>query len=69
MVELETPIVKTGKLLTSGSSITVAMPKEWLKSKGLEAGQEIIIVANGDLRIMKKNKENTERLRNQLNKR
>lgn len=63
---LNTPIVKKGKLMKLGSSVVVAVPSEWLSDRGLEAGKEIVIVANGNLTIMKNEKEVNEKLRNQL---
>ena len=63
---LNTPIVKRGKLMKVGSSVVVAIPSEWLNDKKLEAGEEIIIVANGNLTIMKNENEINEKLRNQL---
>ena len=65
-MELNTPIVKRGKLMKLGSSVVVAIPSEWLKNKGLEAGKEIVIVANGNLTIMKNDDEVNQNLRNQL---
>ncbi len=49
-----------------GSSVVVSVPREWLNEKGLEAGQEIILVANGNLTIMKNDSDANEKLRNQL---
>jgi len=66
IMELNTPIVKKGKLMKLGSSVVVAVPSEWLKDKDLEAGKEIVIVANGNLTIMKNENEINEKLRNQL---
>jgi len=63
---LNTPIVKRGKLMKLGSSVVVAVPSEWLNAKGLEAGKEIVIVANGNLTIMKSDEGVNEKLRNQL---
>lgn len=59
---LNTPIVKQGKLMKVGSSIVIAVPPEWLEDKKLEAGQDIIIVANGNLTIMKNDTENRNKL-------
>ena len=66
-MELNTPIVKKGRLVTSGSSIVITVPPEWLKENSLSAGEEVIIISNGDLRISKITKENVDRIRNQLN--
>jgi len=68
------PIVEKRKLVKSGASVVLTLPKKWLEENQLEAGSEIIVVANGDIQIMKSNNENVERLnkkiseiRNQLN--
>lgn len=65
-MELNTPIVKKGKIMRLGSSAVVAIPSEWLKNKGLEIGKEIVIVANGNLTIMKNDNKINEKLRSQL---
>jgi antitoxin component of MazEF toxin-antitoxin module len=67
------PLVEERKLVASGASIVITLPKKWLEENKLKAGSEVIIVANGDLQIFNKNKENVDRinikislLRNQL---
>ncbi len=61
-----TPIVEKRKLIASGSSVALIVPKQWLKEHGLEAGEEVLMIANGDLRFMKIEKESVEKIRNQL---
>ncbi len=63
---LSTPIVEKRKLLTSGTSIMVAVPRQWLEEQGLEKGDEVLMIANGELRFLKANEENITKIRNQL---
>ncbi len=60
------PIVEKKKLVASGASVVVVIPKQWLKENGLEAGSEVLMVANGDLKFMKINKESISKLRKSL---
>ena len=60
------PIVEERKLVKSGASIVITLPQKWLKENGLEAGSEVIVVANGDLQILKANKENVDRLNKKI---
>jgi len=67
------PIVEKRNLVKSGASIVLTLPKKWVEENGLEAGSEVIVVANGDLQILKLDKGNIDRvnkkilnLRNQL---
>lgn len=67
------PSVEERKLVASGASIVITLPRRWLEENKLKAGSEVIVVANEDLQILNKNKENVERinkkisaLRNQL---
>lgn len=60
------PIVEKRKLIASGSSVMLVVPKQWLEERGLKAGNEVLMIANGDLTFQKMTKENIERIRNQL---
>ncbi|MFA5061424.1 MAG: AbrB/MazE/SpoVT family DNA-binding domain-containing protein [Candidatus Pacearchaeota archaeon] len=60
------PIVEKRRLVKSGASIVLTLPKKWLEENDLEAGSEIIVVANGDIQIMKSNNENVERLNKKI---
>lgn len=42
------PIVEKKKLVASGASVVVVIPKQWLKENGLGVGSEVLMVANGD---------------------
>ncbi|MBU0466167.1 MAG: hypothetical protein KJ718_00040 [Nanoarchaeota archaeon] len=56
------PIVEKRKLITSGSSVVLAVPKRWLEENGLVAGGEVIMIANGNLEFMKATPENIARV-------
>jgi len=60
------PIVEKKKLMLSGGSVVLSVPKQWLDENGLKAGEEVLMVANGDLKFMKIDKESISKLRNQL---
>ena len=65
-MEISPPIIKKGRLVISGASLVVTMPQEWIKENNLKAGDEIMIVSNGDLILKKMTKENVNKIRNQL---
>jgi hypothetical protein len=56
------PLVEKRKLITSGSSVVLAVPRKWLEENGLSAGEEVIMVANGNLEFMKPTPENVARI-------
>jgi len=60
------PIVEKRNLVKSGASVVLTLPKKWLEENNLDAGDEIIVVANGDIQIMKSNNENVERLNKKI---
>lgn len=60
------PSVEERKLVASGASIVITLPKKWLEENKLKAGSEVIVVANGDIQILKPSKENVERLNKQI---
>lgn len=59
----EMPIIVTRKLVTIGDgSAGVIIPSEWLKRNGLKVGDKLLIVADGDLKIiLPRNQEQTIR--------
>lgn len=63
----EVPIVEKKKLVASGASVILVVPKQWLEENQLTAGNEVLMVANGDLTFKKMTKENVDKIRNQLN--
>jgi len=56
------PVIVRRKLLTSGGSTVVSVPIEWLKQFSLKEGDNVLVVANGSLKIIPDNKEIIERL-------
>lgn len=60
------PLVEKRNLVKSGASVVITIPKKWLEENKLEAGSEVIVVANGDLQILKSNRENVERLNKKI---
>lgn len=62
----EVPIVEKKKLIASGASVMLVVPKQWLEDNGLNKSDEVLMVANGDLTFKKMTKENVDKIRNQL---
>ena len=67
------PIIEKRRLVKSGASFVVSLPRKWLEEHGLTDGGDIIIRANGDLKIVEANDKNIgemnkqiENIRNQL---
>ena len=62
----EIPIVEKRKLVASGASVMLVVPKQWLEENDLEKGDEVLMVANGDLMFRKITKENVDKIKQQL---
>lgn len=62
----EVPIVEKRKLVASGSSVMLVVPKQWLEENKLDKGDEVLMVANGDLVFKKMTKENVDKIKTQL---
>lgn len=62
----EIPIVEKRKLVASGSSVMLVVPKQWLEENNLARGDEVLMVANGNLTFQKITEENVTKIRNQL---
>ena len=60
------PLIERRTLSKSGTSIVLAIPNEWLQENGLNVGDEVMMVSNGDLKFMKIDKKNVDKIRNQL---
>lgn len=60
------PSVEKRKLVKSGASVVISLPKKWLQENGLGIDDEVIVIANGDLQLMKNNKENVERINKRI---
>ena len=56
------PVIARRKLMASGGSVMVAVPKEWLEQHSLSSGDEVLMVANGSLRVLPESKELIEKL-------
>jgi antitoxin component of MazEF toxin-antitoxin module len=63
----EVPIVEKRKLVASGASVMLVVPKQWLEENKLDKGDEVLMVANGDLTFKKMTKDNVDKIRRQLN--
>ena len=56
------PVIARRKLVSSGGSVVVAVPKEWLEQHSLNSGDDVLVVANGSLKIIPDEKGIIERL-------
>lgn len=60
------PVIVRRKLLTSGGSTVVTVPIEWLKQFSLKEGDNVLVIANGSLKIIPDDKEIIEKLHKAL---
>lgn len=60
------PLIERRKLTRSGTSVVLRVPQDWMKENGLKEGDDVIMVANGDLVFKKINPENIEAIRQKL---
>ena len=58
MEKISPPLVDRRKLITAGSSVVISIPKKWLNENGLAAGDELLMIANGDLTFKKMTEKN-----------
>ena len=56
------PVIERRQLVSSGGSIVVAVPKEWLEQHSLKKGDGVLVVANGSLKIIPDDRAFIERL-------
>lgn len=62
------PVIARRKLLTSGGSTVVSVPTEWLRQFSLKEGDDVLVIANGSLKIIPDDKETIEKLHQALEK-
>ncbi len=60
------PVIARRKLVSSGGSTVVSVPVEWLKQFSLKEGDNVLVVANGSLKIIPDDKETIEKLHQAL---
>ena len=65
-IEKTLPVIARRKLVASGGSTVVSVPIEWLKQYSLKEGDNVLIVANGSLKIIPDDKETIEKLHKAL---
>ncbi len=56
------PVIVRRKLQNSGGSTVVTVPIEWLKQYALKEGDNVLVIANGSLKIIPDDKEIIKRL-------
>tara|TARA_Y100000034_G_C6817787_1_gene368068 strand:+ start:466 stop:672 length:207 start_codon:yes stop_codon:yes gene_type:complete len=60
------PRIEKRKLIISGNSVVLTVPKDWLIENELKAGDNVLMIANGDLTFSKIDQEKIENLRKRL---
>lgn len=60
------PLIERRKLTRSGTAVVIRVPQDWMKENGLKEGDDVIMVANGDLVFKKITPQNIEAIRSQL---
>ena len=45
------PLLETRKIYAAGNSLAVTLPRGWLRYFGIKAGDEVEVIANGNLVI------------------
>ena len=60
------PTFEKRKLVRSGASFVVSLPRKWLEEHGLAEGGDIIVKANGELKIEVANEENINKMNEQI---
>lgn len=60
------PIIEKRRLVKSGASLVISLPRKWLEENGLIDGGEVIVRANGDLRLEVANPENIQKMNEQI---
>ena len=60
------PTFEKRKLVKSGASYVVSIPRKWLEENDLTEGGDIIVKANGELKIEVANKENINKMNQQI---
>ncbi|MEA3559835.1 MAG: AbrB/MazE/SpoVT family DNA-binding domain-containing protein, partial [Candidatus Thermoplasmatota archaeon] len=46
------PILVKRKIVKTGNSLTITLPKEWLRYNNLEKGNDLCLLATGDIIIV-----------------
>ncbi len=60
------PSVERRNLVRSGASVVISLPQKWLKENDLSAGSSVIVIANGDLQILKASQDNIDKLNEKI---
>ena len=61
------PKIERRKLSTSGGSVVLTVPREWMEEHQLSVGDDVLMVANGDLMFTTITDEKIKSLKEKLN--
>jgi len=62
------PLVIRRKIIGLGNSSAITLPPDWVESRGIKIGDEVVIVVDNDLSISKVTKEKADDLHKRLEK-
>jgi len=48
---------RTAKVVRINKSLLIVLPKDWTRGMGIEAGQEVDIIYNGEVHVRPKSEE------------
>ena len=60
------PVIKKGRLVKSGASLVLTTPPEWARENNLQEGSEVIIEANGMLKVIAATEENIRHMNERI---
>lgn len=63
---MELPSIEKRSIIRVGDSLAVTIPPAWLRQKGLVVGDEVIVIADNEIRIDKITKENIAELHKKM---
>ncbi len=62
------PLIERRKLIRSGSSTILTVPKSWLEYNGLKKGDDVLMVCSDDLVFKKLTEKNVKELHDKIDK-
>lgn len=57
------PTIKKRKIIKSGNSLVVTLPKEWLEDRKLSEGDELMMIVDEDIQIKEPTDKNIDKLK------
>ncbi len=54
------PTAEVRQVFRVGGSLVITLPRRWLSKQGLETGDYLVIITNGEIRILPVHSENMQ---------